>query len=121
MPKPGLGEMEEKRRLALGSFTWRQGAFWITVYPPYGAGNVMYTKEPPAGAKVVTGPGSAAKTITKLGTRVPEGVRWDMGIQDVIISKHGRRIRFRRDPKQRTRLGYPVGMPPGVIGLRERR
>ena len=119
---PRLGEMKDEagRRLGMGSITWKQGLWWITVYPPYRAGNMRYTKNPPAGATMVRGPGSAQKTITKLGINVPEGLLLDMGIMDVRIGKHGRRIKFKRDVKQRTRLGYPVGMPAGVVGLKER-
>lgn len=90
------------------------------MYPPYRAGNVRYTKNPPAGATVVRGPGSAQKTLTKLGINVPGGVLLDLGAFDVHISRHGKRIRFRQDPKGRTRLGYAVGMPAGVVGLKER-
>jgi len=74
----------------------------------------MYTKEPPRGIKIVKGIGSAYKTITKLGMQVPEKIFKDMGIMDVIVSRKGHKIKFKRDIKRRTKLGYAVGIPPGI-------
>lgn len=102
------------RKFPLGSVCWRQGLFWITIYPPYRAENVLYTREPPRNVRIVTGLKSAYKTITKLGFQVPEKVLKDMGIMDVIISGRGQKITFKRDIKRRTRLGYPEGVPPGI-------
>jgi len=110
-----------RARLPMGSFTWRQGFIWWTIHPPYrGRKDMFPSREPPPGATVVKGPGSAYKTITKLGVNVPKEVLIDLGIQDIRITKHGGGIQYRRDIKQKTKLGYPIGMPPGIAGLRER-
>ncbi|HUW47062.1 MAG TPA: hypothetical protein VMW50_14900 [Dehalococcoidia bacterium] len=102
------------KKLPLGSVTRRQGLFWVTIYPPYRKDNVLYTRYPPRGATIVTGPRSAYKTITKLGFQVPEKILQDMGFMDVIISGKGQKITFKRDIKQKTKLGYAEGMPPGI-------
>jgi len=114
-PKPAIeAENRRKRKFPLGSVCWRQGIFWITIYPPYKKENVMYTRKPPRGVSVAKGPKSAYETVTKLGFQVPDRVLHDMGIMDVVITKKGKSIRFKRDIKQKTKLGYAEGVPPGI-------
>lgn len=121
VPKLSKGEDEAGRRMPMGSICWKQGLFYITLKPPYrGKKDMVWTRKAPSGVKMIEGPGSARKTITKLGVNVPEKALLDLGIMDVEIARHGSRIKFRRDVRQRTRLGYPVGMPAGVVGLKER-
>jgi len=113
--KPELEEEPaRKRKFPLGSVCWRQGIFWITIFPPYKKGNIMYTRKPPRGVSVAKGPKSAYKTVTKLGFQVPDKVLHDMGIMDVVVTKKGQEIKFKRDIKQRTKLGYAEGVPPGI-------
>lgn len=103
---------EKRRKIELkGAICWRQGFIWKTIYPPYGKDDIMHTTEPPPGVKVVKGIRSAYKTITKLGVHVPREIYVDMGIMDVVIKKRGKKIRFKRDIKQKTKLGYAVGEP----------
>lgn len=115
VPKPPIikPEIEAKpakgRKILKGAICWRQGFIWKTIYPPYGKKDIEHTLEPPPGVKVVTGPRSAYETITKLGAYVPPEIYVDMGIMDVVIKKKGKKIRFRRDPKQKTKLGYATG------------
>ena len=45
---------------------------------------------------------------------MPERVLFDMGIMDVAVKSKGQKIAFKRDIKRRTRLGYAVGVPPGI-------
>ena len=105
----------------MAPITWRQGLFWVTVYPPYrGKKDMTFTREKPKGSSVATGPRSAYETIKKLGVETPEKVFIDMGIMDVHIEKHGEAIKFRPDKKQQTTLGYPKGMPQGVGVVREK-
>ena len=116
----GAGEDRETRR-RMAPITWRQGLFWVTVYPPYrGKKDMTFTREKPKGSSVATGPRSAYETIKKLGVETPEKVFIDMGIMDVHIEKHGEAIKFRPDKKQQTTLGYPKGMPQGVGVVREK-
>lgn len=98
-----------------GSVQWRQGLFWILKYPPYKQENTLYTRNPVEGVTKVAGLKSAYKTIERLGKYVPEEILHDMGIMDVAISKRGKKIRFRQDLKQKTKLGYARGEPTLTI------
>lgn len=124
-PRMGLlkGELKEAKRkkFPMGSFTWRQGFVWWTIVPPYrGRKDMTPSINPPPGVTVVKGPRSAYKTIQKLGVNVPQAVLLDLGIMDIKISKHGKKISYKRDIKQRTKLGYAEGMPAGVAKVSRR-
>lgn len=114
---------KEPQRYPLDSFTWKQGLWWVTVTPLYSGTkgqDMFWSREAPPGVRIVEGPQSAYKTVTKLGIRVPRQVFLDLGIMDVKITEHGKRIKFKRDVKQRTKLGYPEGLPAGVGSFKGR-
>jgi hypothetical protein len=119
VPPPGGEAIGDRIRMA--PVTYRQGLFWVTIYPPYkGKKDIKYTREKPQGATTVKGPGSAYETIKKLGVETPQEILFDMGVMDVHIGRHGTDIKFIPDRRQRTTLGYPRGMPRGVGVVREK-
>jgi len=113
----------KRRRFPMDSFAWRQGfGYWILT-PPYSGTigkDMIFTRTKPAGVSIVKGPDSAYKSITKLGINVPKGALIDLGIMDIQIKKKGSKMEYTRDVKQKTKLGRPVGMPPGIVGARGR-
>lgn len=116
---PHTADEGAREKIGLGSFAWRQGFGWWILVPPYrGRKDMIFSRTRPSGAREVTGPQSAYKTITRLGVNVPEGALLDLGIMDIEIKSHGGKIKYKRDIKQRTKRGHPVGMPPGVGGMR---
>lgn len=98
----------KRKKLLKGMVTWKQGFGWWTIYPPYGAKDRFFTRKPIKGIKQVSGAGSAYKTITKLGQYVPRTIKHDLGIMDIEITK-GKGIKFKRDIKRKTHLGYAEG------------
>jgi len=97
--------------------TWRQGLFWITINPPYNKrSDIIYTRQPPAGAYEVKGFDSAYKTIQSLGGDANLAkLTVDMGTHDVEIyypsSNPGRpgAIRFKRDKHLRNTGDITIG------------
>jgi hypothetical protein len=115
-PRPGFPDREAKPvEPAQAPVTWRQGNWWITIHPPYKKGDVRWTKHPPRGAIRATGKGSAYKTIQALGADGRVVLTADMGIMDVQIIRPRRKpskaaIRFRRDPKQKTKSDISLSL-----------
>lgn len=89
-----------------GAIAWKQGFIYHLHYPPFGANDVFYSREPIPGVKYHEGIGSAAKSAVTLYGEIPQNVRLDMGIVDVDISRAERtgqpKLRFKGDPKQKT-------------------
>lgn len=103
------GRKERRRRVGLrpGPVAWRQGFIWITASPPFQTqADVTFSRRKPAGVRIVSGPGSAAKSIRRLGGDPDVALKIDLGIVDIELTAKGRkkpRLRFKADPKQRTR------------------
>jgi hypothetical protein len=111
---------KSKDRFPMDSFGWKQGIGWWVSTPPYSGTigkDMFFTRTKPAGVPIGRTP---AETITKLGINVPKGQKLDLGIMDIQIKKKGSKISYKRDVKQKTKLGSPVGMPPGIVGARGR-
>jgi len=68
-----------------GSVAWRQGFIYKLIYPPYGEKNILHNRKPFPGVKTASGAQSAYKTVTKLGIKLPESIKRDMGIMDIEI------------------------------------
>lgn len=89
-----------------GAIAWKQGFIYRLHYPPFGANDVFYSREPIPGVKYHEGIGSAAKSAVTLYGEIPQNVRLDMGIVDIDISRAERtgqpKLRFKGDPKQKT-------------------
>ena len=105
----GDRQLSEKERI--GSVAWRQGMWYILIYPPYGQKEIIYSKEPFPGIKMSKGEGSAYRSIgqPKKGI-LPPLIQRDMGVVDVRIKtpKKGKpKISFTADPKQQTTLTQP--------------
>ena len=85
-----------------GWVTWRQGIIWISIKPPYQRkSDIILTRTAPEGAKVVTGPESAYKTIQELGGKVRRDLlKIDIGAFDVIIKPAKRHLAYIRDTKR---------------------
>jgi len=95
---------KEERRGAVG---WKQGFMYKLIWPPYGQNNIVNTRKPIKGIKYHTGPQSAYRSITKIGGKIPDTIKRDMGIMDITITtpKTGKpSMRFELDRKQKTKL-----------------
>jgi hypothetical protein len=82
-----------KKRIPPGSITWKQGAFWKYIPPPYNQLKPITIKEAPAGARL-TGR-KPLDTIQIIGEArgVPEKITVDLGFVDILVTK-GRDIDF---------------------------
>lgn len=90
-----------------GAVAWKQGFIYKVIFPPYGEKDIINTREPIKGVKIVMGIRSAYLSIARLGGKIPPILERDMGIMDIHITTKRRarpRIRFKRDVKQRTTL-----------------
>ena len=68
----------------------------------------FFYKEPPPGAKIVSGgAGSALRSIQTLTGKAPSKLTIDLGIMDIVIEK-GKVIRFKRDTKQKTKSDLQI-------------
>jgi len=122
LPDGSTRQLTEKELLA--SVAWRQGLFYILLYPPYGEKNIIYSRTPFEGVKYHAGVGSAQRSLTQLQPgQLPPRIQRDMGIMDISITRGHRtlggvktkpRIRFRQDKGQRTKT------TPSVSGFRRR-
>jgi len=70
---------------------WRQGKVWLSVLPPYKRENIIYSRKPPAGARVLTGP--PARTLFSVG-KPPARITVPLGMVKATVLR-GRRILFR--------------------------
>lgn len=90
-----------------GAVAWKQGLFYIMIYPPYGEKNIEYSKSPFVGVKVYSGARSAYQSIAKIGGKLPRRITRDLGIMDITITTSKRgipEIKFQADLKQKTTL-----------------
>lgn len=111
-PPPGDSRVALTLAQRKGAIGWKQGFIYKAIYPPYGEGDIINSREMIPGIKYVKGPKSAFLSIARITKgRIPPALARDMGIMDIRIStpEGGRpRIRFKADPKQKTRL-TPAG------------
>ena len=114
-PLPSLSTSAGKKALVLkGAAGWKQGFIYKYVIPIRDKKTVkiLHTRKPIKGIPIVEGPDSAYKSITRLGLYFPKEVLIDMGIMDVQILKGGKKLKFIRDPKQKTKTNkIVVGEP----------
>lgn len=102
---------EDKKKLTAkqleGAIAWKQGFIYHLHYPPFGADDVFYSREPIPGVKYHEGIGSAAKSAVTLYGEIPQNIRLDMGIVDIDIQRAEKtgqpQLGFKADPKQKTK------------------
>ena len=106
LPKPSTSESKFKLDSPI---TWRQGFVYWSVYPPKNGWKseelptIKCTKNPPYGASVVNGIGSAYQSIKAMGGNADAIFTIDMGAFDVTINRpstySGKRnaIKFKHD------------------------
>lgn len=88
------------------------------IYPPYGQDDVINSREPIPGVRVVKGARSAYESIVKAKDKrdiLPPVIKRDLGIMDIHIltPERGRgkpTLKFRRDVKQKTRITPRAGL-----------
>lgn len=116
LPSPGEAFRQLTPVQQAGSVCWRQGIMYILLYPPYGEKNIIHSRTPFPGVKIVKGARSAYESIARAKGRegaLPPVITRDMGIQDIRITTPRRgkpKIHFKRDVKQRTRTTPRAGL-----------
>ena len=82
-----------------GIVAWRQGLFYILVYPPYGKAQTIYTRKPIRGILYAKGPGSPQRSAAVVGGKLPRSFEVAMGITKVRVSPRGKskqpRLKFK--------------------------
>lgn len=69
-----------------GIVAWRQGLFYIMVYPPYGKAQTIYTRKPIPGIYYARGPQSPQKSAAVVGGgKLPRSFEVAMGIAKVRV------------------------------------
>jgi hypothetical protein len=69
-----------------GIVAWRQGIFYVLVYPPYGKANIIYTRKPVRGILYAKGPGSPQRSAAVVGGKLPRSFEVAMGITTLRVS-----------------------------------
>ena len=91
-------EIDKKKYGSKGEIAWRQGIYWITLWPRIGGGYIRtYTKEPPEGYK--RRKRLPNETFFTRGDRnkIPAEIKMDMGIVDVKITPTGEvKLKYKR-------------------------
>jgi tetratricopeptide (TPR) repeat protein len=110
-----------------GTYTFKMGLYWVSIEPPYKTqGDVVLSVEPPNGAEVVSGQGSAYKTIQSLGGDGNVVLDLDYGAFDVRIDRPTRKpgkigaISFKRDSTN-TQSGITIKGVRAVTKARPRK
>lgn len=87
------------RQQYAGIVAWKQGLFYILVYPPYGKAQTVYTRKPVMGIQYGSGPGSPQRTARVVGGKLPRAFELAMGITKVKVrpgvTKGRPRLKFR--------------------------
>jgi len=97
LPKMSVYQKEEFDRISKlnGVITWRQGAKWQVLPPPYGQEDMRYFDQPiPGTYKFATGKGSAYKTIQVIGGAPKQDVDVDLGWTQIHISAKGKDLQM---------------------------
>lgn len=94
----GTTKMLTRQQYA-GIVAWKQGLFYILVYPPYGKAQTVYTRKPVMGIQYGSGPGSPQRTARVVGGKLPRAFEMAMGVTKVKVRPgvtRGRpRLKFR--------------------------
>jgi hypothetical protein len=70
-----------------GIVAWRQGLFYILVYPPYGKAQTIYTRKPVPGIYYARGPQSPQRSAAVVGGgKLPRSFEVAMGIAKVRVT-----------------------------------
>jgi len=92
-------ERAQLPRQADSLITWRQGAYYVTVVPPFRTTgtkpDVIYSRHRPPWAKRITGKRSPQRTLKSIG-KVPKRLSVPMGIVTARV-KNGKKLRFISD------------------------
>ena len=118
LPKVETGAKAEKRKYPIGTYAWRQGFGYRILEPPYDQDHFYFVRKPPEGVPIVKGARSAYRSIVTQKGSVPPQVAIDMGIMDIYVVTKGKKsqMRFKRDIKQKTKLGQPTDRT--MVGVR---
>lgn len=96
-----------------GAVAWKQGFMYKLIYPPYGQNDIINSRKPILGVKIVSGARSAYRSIANVYPgKLPPQIARDMGVFDVYIHTPERgkpKLRYRRDPRQRTTVTPRIG------------
>ena len=74
------------RKQYAGIVAWKQGLFYILVYPPYGKAQTIYTRKPIRGILYAKGPGSPQRSAAVVGGKLPRSFEVAMGITTLRVS-----------------------------------
>lgn len=96
--------------------TWKSGFGWWSLWPD---GYSRFTREKPAGAKVVSGPQTPSRTVqTHVGKPPGDPQKLDLGIMDITLNQPPKTpntkkgaIEFTLDRGQKTTSGIVLGRP----------
>jgi len=89
LPMPGGTSVGLTPEQYAGIVAWRQGMFYIIVYPPYTKAQIVYTRKPVPGISYAKGPQSPQKSAGIIGGKLPKSFEVAMGISKVKISPVG--------------------------------
>jgi len=102
---PSKGK-QKKIREGPALAVWRQGAYWVSVFPPFRGTkpDVVYSREkPPWGGVIARGRHSPRVTLRSIG-KVPQVIEVPMGVVMARIT-NGRRLSFSRRRRGRVIRG----------------
>jgi len=91
LPLPGGEELSLTDREYIGIVAWRQGLFYIMVYPPYTKAQMVYTRKPIPGVQYARGKASPQRSAVVVGGKLPRSFSLAMGITKVRVSPGGGR------------------------------
>jgi len=97
--------VDKRERIPEGAIAWKQGELmvdgeqkpvWKYIPPPWSQEKPITLYAPPVGAVRTEGrtPSETVQMIGDPGARVPQTISIDLGIADIEVSEHGRRIKF---------------------------
>ena len=105
--------MSLTNREYIGIVAWRQGMFYIIVYPPYTKAQIVYTRKPVPGISYAKGPQSPQKSAAVIGGKLPRTFEVAMGITKVRVSPGAKRGK----PKLTYRQRKPARPKLGIVRL----
>lgn len=85
LPLPDGESLVLTRQQYAGIVAWKQGLFYILVYPPYGKAQTVYTRKPVMGIQYGSGPGSPQRTARVVGGKLPRAFELAMGVTKVKV------------------------------------
>jgi len=89
IPLPSGSELSLTDREYSGLVAWRQGLFYIMVFPPYTKAQTYYSRKPVPGITYARGPESPQKSAGLVGGKLPRVFELAMGIAKVRVSPGG--------------------------------